>query len=129
MRILSKTISISRDRANKNKNQRLFASVSFEEGFHFFTESFKYSGFTATSLFEFAEKIKIVPVQSITYHMHREDFQRWFRNFVGDEMLAERIEWIEKWPFYSSDEDLRKEIYKAVSSRIKESEKTLYRSS
>ena len=103
--------------------------MSFEEGFHFFTGSFKYSGLSATSLFEFAEKIKIVPVQSITYHMHREDFQRWFRNIVGDEMLAERIEWIEKWPFYSLDEDLRKEIYKAVSSRIKESEKTLYRSS
>ena len=126
MRILSKTISISRDRA---KNQSPFAPVSFEEGFHFFAGSYKYSGFTATSLFEFAEKIKIVPVQSITYHMHREDFQKWFRNIVRDEMLAKRIEWIKKWPFYSSDEDLRKEIYKAVSSRIQELEKTLYRSS
>ena len=126
---MSKTVSIGRVRANKNKKPSPFASVSFEEGFHFFTGSFKYSGLSATSLFEFAEKIKTVPVQSITYHLHREDFQRWFRNIVGDEMLAERIEWIEKWPFYSLDEDLRKEIYKAVSSRIKESEKTLYRSS
>jgi hypothetical protein len=91
--------------------------VPYENGFHFFTELGKYTGITATSTVEFAEKLQIVPIQSVTFHFQRQDFQKWFRNTVGDEELAKRIDQIRAW---SSDENLRKELFKKVHARIAE---------
>jgi alpha-amylase len=101
----------------KRKNLNLLNTVPFENGFHFFTELGKYTGITASSTVEFAEKLQIVPIQSVTFHFQRQDFQKWLKNTVGDEELAKRIDHIRAW---SSDENLRKELFKTVHTRIAE---------
>ncbi|MCW4054619.1 MAG: DUF5752 family protein [Candidatus Bathyarchaeota archaeon] len=109
---------------SKSKRQILLGTVPYEKGFHFFTEHGKYTGITATSLVEFAEKLKTIPVQSVTFHFQRQDFQKWLKNLVGDEELAKRIDQIKEWPSFSSDEDLRKELFKVVQTRISQLTKT-----
>jgi hypothetical protein len=54
------------------------------------------------------------------FHFQRQDFQKWLKNVVGDEELAKRIDQIREWPAWSSDENLRKELFKTVKSRIGE---------
>jgi hypothetical protein len=66
---------------------------------------------------EFAEKLKKIPVQSVTFHFLRQDFQKWLKNAVGDVELAKRIDQIKEWP---SDENLRKELFETVQNRISE---------
>jgi alpha-amylase len=102
----------------KRKNLNLLNIVPFENGFHFFTELGKYTGITASSTVEFAEKLQIVPIQSVTFHFQRQDFQKWLKNTVGDEELAKRIDQIRAWA--PSDQNLRKELFKTVHTRIAE---------
>jgi alpha-amylase len=91
--------------------------VPYEKGFHFFTELGKYTGITATSIVEFAEKLQKIPIKSVTFHFHRQDFQTWLKNTIGDEELAKRIDQIKAW---YSHENLRKELLKTVHTRIAE---------
>lgn len=91
--------------------------MPFENGFHFFTEHGKYTGITAIGTIEFAEKLQIIPIQSVMFHFQRQDFQKWFRTTIGDEELAKRIDQIRA---LSSDENLRKELFKTVHARIAE---------
>jgi len=96
----------------------LLKTVPLENGFQFFTELEKNTGITAGSTVEFAEKLHIVPVQSVTFHFQRQDFQRWFKITVGDEELAERIDQINLWTH--DDENLRKKLSETVQNRITE---------
>ena len=41
---------------------------------------------------EFAEKLQIMPIQSVAFHFQRQDFQKWLKNTIGDEELAKRID-------------------------------------
>ena len=104
---------------NSNK-QRILRSVLFENGFHFFTDRMDYTGITATSLCEFEEKLKIVSAQSVEYHFHRQDFQKWISDIIGDVELATQIALIDT---QLSSENLRKELLKIVHKRIREVEK------
>jgi Family of unknown function (DUF5752) len=101
----------------KQKNLSLLKTFPYENGFHFFTEHGKYTGITAMSVVEFDEKLKIVPILSVTFHFQRQDFQKWFRNTVGDEELASRFDQIKS---EMEDETLRKELLKIVQNRIAE---------
>ncbi len=101
----------------KGKNLTLLKSVPFENGFHFFTEYGKYTGITSTSMVEFAEKLQIVPIQSVTFHFQHQDFQKWFKDTIGDEELAKRIDKINAG---TQNENLRKELSKTVQNRIAE---------
>jgi len=96
----------------------LLNPVPFEWGFQFFTELGKNTGITASSTVEFAEKLQTVPIQSVTFHFQRQDFQRWFINVIGDEELAKRINQINVWTH--DDENLRKELSETVQNRIAE---------
>ena len=94
-------------------------TVSYETGFHFYTGIGKYSGLTATSLSEFADKLQKVPAESAVFHFRRGDFQKWFKDVIGDESLAKKIDQLQGWSD-SSAENLRKDIVKAVEIRIVE---------
>ena len=96
----------------------LLNTVPFEKSFQFFTELGKNTGITASNTIEFAEKLQIVPIQSVTFHFQRQDFQRWFINVIGDEELAKRIDQINIWAH--DDENLRKELSETVQNRIAE---------
>jgi hypothetical protein len=113
--LLSK-IAISKTQIME-KQKNLLNSVNFDSGFHFFIELGRYTGVTANGTIEFAEKIQIIPIQSVTFHFCRQDFQKWFKNTIGDEELAKRIDMIGS---ELQDEDLRKELTRTVQKRIAE---------
>ena len=100
----------------------LLKTVPFEKGFQFYTAVGKNTGITASNTIEFAEKLQIVPIQSVTFHFQRQDFQRWFINVIGDEELAKRIDQINVWTH--DDENLRKKLSETVQNRIAESTKS-----
>ena len=102
---------------DKQKNSKLLNAVPFENGFHFFTDHGKYTGITAISTVEFAEKLQIIPIQAVKFHFQRQDFQNWLKNTIGDEELSERIDQIKA---VSQDEELRKELFNTVQNRISE---------
>jgi hypothetical protein len=114
---LSKTPVTEKQTIEKPKNPNLLKTVPFENGFHFYTELEKNTGITAISTVEFAEKLQIIPIQSVTFHFQRQDFQKWLKNTIGDEELATRIDQINAWVH---EENLRKELSKTVQNRITE---------
>jgi hypothetical protein len=106
---------------NSNVNTlKILKTVPFENGFHFFTDTMEYTGITATSLFEFEEKLKIVSARSVEYHFRRHDFQRWISDSVGDVELAAQIACLDK---QLSTEKLRKKLLTILRKRIREAEK------
>ena len=115
--ILSKIAITKKQTLEKPKKLNLLNTVPFESGFHFYTELGKYTGITACSTVEFAEKLQIVPIQSVTFHFQRQDFQKWFIHTIGDEELSMRIDQVMAQP---SDEYLRKDLFKTVHHRITE---------
>jgi hypothetical protein len=114
---LSKIAITKKQTLEKPKGLSLLNTVPFESGFHFYTELGKYTGITACSTVEFAEKLQTIPIQSVTFHFQRQDFQKWFKNTIGDEELAMRIDQVMAQP---SDEYLRKDLFKTVHHRITE---------
>ena len=98
---------------------KILKTVPFEKGFHFFTESMGYTGITATSIFEFEEKLKIVSAQSVEYHFRRHDFQKWISDTIGDVELATQIDRLNT---QLSSENLRKALLKILRKRIREAE-------
>ncbi len=114
---LSKIVITKKQPIEKPNNQNLLRTVPFENGFHFFTEIGKYTGITARSTVELAEKLQAIPIQSVTFHFQRKDFQKWLKNTIGDEELSIRIDQIMTQP---SDEYLRKNLFKTVHYRITE---------
>ena len=96
----------------------LLKTVPSENSFQFFTELEKNTGITASNTVEFAEKLQIIPIQSITFHFQRQDFQRWLKITIGDEELAKKIDLINLWTH--DDEKLRKKLSETVQNRIAE---------
>lgn len=100
--------------------RKILSSMPYETGFHFYTALGNYTGITATSLSEFAEKLQTLPIASITFHFYRDDFQKWIRGTLNDEELAVRIDDLKQWSSWSSDENLRKDLVKLLNKRINE---------
>jgi hypothetical protein len=114
---LSKIAVAKKQTLQRPKNLDLLNTVPFENGFHFYKEQGNYTGLTANGTVEFAEKLQTIPLESITFHFQRQDFQKWFTNTIGDKELAKRIDQIKAG---SQDENLRKELSKTVQNRINE---------
>jgi menaquinone-dependent protoporphyrinogen IX oxidase len=103
---------------NLSQPLNLLKTVPFENAFQFFIELRKNTGITASGTVEFAEKLQIIPIQSVTFHFQRQDFQRWLKITIGDEEIAKRIDQINVWTH--DDENLRKELSETVQNRIAE---------
>jgi hypothetical protein len=91
-------------------------TVDYEKGFHFFNGSGNYEGETATSLVTFEFILESVNTDSIRYHIARGDFQKWIREVLCDDALAEKIDNIKT---NVSDQELRSELTKAVNDDLK----------
>ncbi len=91
-------------------------TVPFESGFHFYTAIGNYTGITATNLSEFAAKLKTIPIEPITFHFQRKDFQKWIQYTIKDAALAERISRIKG---EQTAEGLRKEILRTVEAVLR----------
>jgi Family of unknown function (DUF5752) len=114
---LSKITAVKTQTTEKPKNPNLLNTVPFENSFHFYTEQGKFTGITANGTAEFVEKLQTVPIQSVTFHFQRQDFQKWLKGTIGDEELAKRIDQLKPG---SQDENLRKELSKMFQNRITE---------
>jgi hypothetical protein len=91
-------------------------TVDYEKGFHFFSGSGNYEGETATSLVTFEFILESVNPDSIRYHIGRGDFQKWIREVLGDDTLAEKIDGLRT---NVSDQDLRTKLLEAVNQDLK----------
>ena len=89
-----------------------------DKGFTFFYEFARPTNMTVYDLFEFAKALNNITIQSLQYHIERDDFERWLSQVIGDKKLAEKITSIsqEKPP----SEMLRKKLVAVVGTRIKQ---------
>jgi predicted heme/steroid binding protein len=97
--------------------QKILSSVSYENGFHFFTGIGKYTGETAISLFSFFEELRTIDLSSVRFHFGRRDFQNWIKGTLGDKELEARIDKIKA---ELSDGHLKEELIKIVQTRFVE---------
>jgi menaquinone-dependent protoporphyrinogen IX oxidase len=118
VRVKEWTIELGKKFDVPSQPLNLLKTVPSEKGFQFYTELQKNTGITAISTVEFAEKLQVVPIQSVTFHFQRQDFQKWFIHVIGDEELAKRIDQINVW--VHDDEGLRKDLSETVQNRIAE---------
>jgi len=109
------TKKVVRKAANSGSASQILRTVSTNEAFRFFTVIGQDSGISATSLADFSEKIKSVPLQSTEFHFKRGDFEWWIRDTLRDEYLANKIGRIDK---SIQGEALRSEIQGIVRNRL-----------
>ncbi len=95
---------------------RILRTVKDEEAFYFYEDVGKPTGENAKSLTDFLEKIKSVKLESLRFHLQRQDFQNWVKQTLGDSKLARRMEKI----LLSGEDDVRTKIYTTIENRIKE---------
>ena len=54
--------------------------VPKDSAFHFYTGIGQPTGFSAESLKDFYEMVKSIAVESLEFHLYREDFEKWINN-------------------------------------------------
>lgn len=91
-------------------------AVPLEYGFRF-TIVDVYQGLTATSLEDFATKLKQVSLDSVCFHFFRGDFYRWISNTIGDKFLAAQLAYIIA---DQTGEQLRKELLQLLDRRVQD---------
>jgi hypothetical protein len=92
--------------------------VPHSQGFHFYTAVGDYCGVTAHSLEEFANALQYVCSESVLFHFERGDFQKWIRDVIGDNELAQEVDDIKMCERHLSSECCRKELVDKVKVRI-----------
>jgi len=108
---MSRKVQVKKQLYAKPTSIKPLTTVSFENGFHFYTAIGNYTGITATNLSEFTTKLELVPMESIAFHFQRKDFENWIRYTIKDAALAERIS---RTNGEQPTADLRKEILRTV---------------
>lgn len=100
------------------KAKSVFSSVPSDKCFFFYTGvgPDKFTKISACSLTEFREKVKKVDVKSLEFHVPRGDLEKWVKDVLGDEELAEDIGRVRRLRL--SGELLRNRIYQVIDSRI-----------
>jgi len=101
------------------KAKSIFLSMPSDKHFLFYTGlgPDKFTGISACNLSDLKEKVKIVDVKALEFHISRGDIERWIKDVLGDEELAKKIEGIRR---LKPEGDLRNHILNAVDLRIKE---------
>ncbi len=93
------------------------------KGFTFFYEFARPTEMTVYSLKEFHSTLKIIDLKSIRFHTERGDFQRWIRQVVGDDKLADKLKNISFQKLQG--ESLRNIISETITTRIEELTETV----
>jgi Asp-tRNA(Asn)/Glu-tRNA(Gln) amidotransferase C subunit len=107
-------------RAKKNTQdpQVISLSVPEEKRFQFFTDLNKPTGIYATSIYDFLDTLKKVDLESLEFHVERNDFSRWLREVVGDNSLADDFE--KQHALDMSGEKIRSNLVEITEKRCKE---------
>ncbi len=100
----------------KGKNA-LKARVQVASGkeFHFYNDIDKPTGFHADSIISFYEQLKVLPIESVEFHLQRGDFENWFRSEFEDPIFADELAGMKSCDL--RDETLRKEILTGLEER------------
>ena len=104
-----------KSRIDRELASRILRIVPIPEAFLFFTDIGQYNGEFAPSLADLCEKLKTTPLKSIEFHLKRGDFERWIRETLGDEYLANRISKIDR---STHGEELRTTIQRIAKNRL-----------
>ncbi len=94
----------------------ILRTVGDNEAFNFYEAVGKPTGETARNLSDFLEKVKSVKLESLVFHLQRNDFQNWIEKTLGDSKLARKLGMISS----SNRDDVRMNIHRTVENRIKE---------
>ena len=94
----------------------ILRTVGDNEAFNFYEALGKPTGETARNLSDFLEKVKSVKLESLVFHLQRNDFQNWIEKTLGDSKLARKLGMISS----SNRDDIRMNIHRTVENRIKE---------
>ena len=89
-------------------------------GFSFSYDFVRSSGLTDHSLDDFVSTLKTVDISSLLFHLERGDFERWIRQVIGDEKLANKIAEIMRLDKRLKGSNLRKKILAVTTRRIKQ---------
>ena len=104
-----------------SSSARILRTLSRENAFYFFTSVGNYTGQSAMSLEEFANKIREVKITSLEFHLYRGDFEKWADEVLEDSELTEKISDLKNLePVRSA---LRDQLYVIVSKRLEELKK------
>ena len=95
---------------------KILRTVGDNEAFNFYEAVGKPTGETARNLTDFLEKVKSVKLESLVFHLQRNDFQNWIEKTLGDSKLARKLGMISS----SNRDDIRMNIHRTVENRIKE---------
>jgi predicted adenine nucleotide alpha hydrolase (AANH) superfamily ATPase len=95
---------------------KILRNVSDAEAFYFYENIGKPTGENAKNLSDFLKTVNTVKLESLQFHVERKDFQKWFKETLGDSELAERIERIAA----TDDEKLRTKIHEILEHRLQE---------
>jgi len=112
--------AIGLPKVDKKLASNIMRPLSIEKAFHFYYGLNQHSGVYADSLKDFVDKIQNVDLKSIEFHIPRKDFELWIRS-LGDLELSKKLELLRMRKM--SGENLRKEVYETVNSRIEELKK------
>jgi arginyl-tRNA synthetase len=93
--------------------------VPKEKAFYFYNDIGNYTGKSAASLKEFADKIQDVDAKSLGFHLRRGDFENWITEVLKDEKLAKQVR-DELRATNSKGEDLRKRLHSIVTARLEQ---------
>ncbi len=102
----------------RHLHKYLRAPLPEPKRFYFHDSSGRYLGRTAASLWEFRETLDELPVDSLEYHLKRQDFERWLSGVLHDDELASRLRKIRHRELQG--EALRQALVEAVSDRYEE---------
>jgi hypothetical protein len=86
--------------------------------FYFCVDVGKYTGINAASYKDFLTSIRQVDAKSLSFHIEREDFQKWASDVLKDKNLAQEIGKIKNQKLRG--QALRNSLYHTVLNRYNE---------
>jgi hypothetical protein len=121
---LMKRNTSSKNKKTKDKNYlkvdketvKILRTVGDREVFYFYESIGKPTGEIARNLPDFLDKVKSVNLESLVFHLQRNDFQNWVEKVLGDFKLAAKLGRISS----SDTKNIRMNICTTVDNRIKE---------
>jgi DNA-binding transcriptional ArsR family regulator len=96
---------------------KILSHVSSDKAFHFYTGVHQYTHVMAHSLAEFIDKLGVIDIKSVEFHVPRKDFENWIYS-LGDEELAKRLGLIRNMHLHG--ENLRARLHEAAKRRAEE---------
>jgi hypothetical protein len=103
-------------RARPAKAIRTLRTLSNEEAFRFYEDIGKPTGEHARSLRDFLGRIESVKLESLIFHLKKNDFKNWVVNTLEDPKLGKKLEKIH----VTHGNNLRAEVCSVVRDRLRE---------